>query len=87
MPDLFTAGRSAYAATGLGPPVVVHELIAVAVDPGVAVLAETPESAGKRSGDSRQKGDKCNPPTATCALGLPPQNASGSCCTSGGTGC
>src|ERR1700688_4252787 len=45
--DLLTGRRSRHAAAILGPPVVLHELVAVAVDPGLAVVADTPESAKK----------------------------------------
>jgi hypothetical protein len=36
----------------LGPPVVLHELIAVATHPGLAIVADTPESADERSAES-----------------------------------
>src|ERR1700756_1216480 len=70
MEDLVATGSSCYTAPVLGPPRVLPQLIAVAVRPGVTILADTTESADDRSADTEQKDDDCNPPQR-CAIGSP----------------
>ena len=60
--DLITGRRSRHAAAILGPPVVLHELVAVAVDPGLAVVSDTPESAKNSSAESEHESENYDPP-------------------------
>src|SRR5882757_6139482 len=66
--DLLAGRRSRHAAAILGPPVVLHELVAVAVDPGLAVVADTPESAKKSSADPEHESASSDPHNNFCQL-------------------
>jgi hypothetical protein len=69
--DLLTGRRSRHAAAILGPPVVLHELVAVAVDPGLAVVPDTPESAKKSPQIQSDNGDPPQQLLAAAHRGMP----------------
>jgi hypothetical protein len=62
VPQLDATRRPCYTSAVLGPPVVLHELIAVAIHPRVTILTDAPESADERSADARYESDERNPP-------------------------
>jgi hypothetical protein len=95
MEDLATVGCCSHAAAVLGPPVVVHELIAVTTHPRLTIVAHPPEPANERAARClarRRRGQSLTATSANCSPWICPsvsksrQKVSGSRCMSTGTG-